>query len=68
MHPVALAGEIGVLDIAFTRQALSALHLNDRKHDREEAPRSRRVVIAAPTYRRPAAPRKRISHVDQPGS
>jgi hypothetical protein len=64
MDPAALAGGIGALNVAFTRQAAYAMHLSDRNKDRKEAPR-RRVVIAAPTYRRPTAPRKRRSQVDR---
>ena len=68
MHPAALAGGFGALDVAFTGQALYALRYSERKKDREEARRSRRVVIAAPAYRRPAAPRKRTSEGDRPPS
>lgn len=67
-HPAALVVGFGALDVAFTVQALYALHLEDRKKGREETFCRRRVVIAAPTYRRPAAPRKRISEDDQPPS
>lgn len=64
MHPAALAGGVGALDVAFTGQALYAMHIRDRQKDGKEAPR-RRVVIAAQTYRRPAAPRKRNGQVDR---
>ena len=58
MHPAALAGGIGALDVALTGQAVYALHQNDKK-DREKTRRRRHVVIAASIYRRPNAPRKR---------
>lgn len=67
-HPAALVVGFGALDVAFTVQALCALHLENRKKAREQSFPRRRVVIAAPTYRRPAAPRKGISQDDQPPS
>ena len=42
MHPGALAGGIGALNLAFTGQALYALRIGDRRKDGEAASRRSR--------------------------
>ena len=68
MHPVALLGGIAALDAVLAGQALYAMRHERRRKDGGEVPRGRRVVTAWPTYRRPVAPQKRNSQVDQPPS
>jgi hypothetical protein len=59
-------GGIAALEAIFAGQAFYAMRHERRRKDGGEVSGRSRVVIAWPTYRRPAAPQKRNSQVDQP--